>query len=190
MTTMKHPELHGKTIALRPIDDSHFEHLQSIILSNPGVYRYTTIGATPASFARWFALAQQQCAWAVIRLSDNQPVGSTRLYNHNADIGSGLVGYTWYAPDCRGTGINDEVKLLLLTYLFEDMKLNRVAFEVHGDNIASRRAVEKLGAILEGVLKQTRRGGDGKLADTCIYALFADNWGSTKQRLQQQTGII
>lgn len=186
---MKTPELTGQTIALRPIDDSHFQVLQDTVLQHPDIYRYTTIGNTPADFARWFALAQQQNAWVVVRLSDNQAVGSTRLYQLNESVRAVTMGYTWYAPDCRGTGINDEAKLLVLSYIFETLQLNRVTFEVHGNNVASRRAVEKLGAELEGVLKQHRRGSDGNLDDTCIYALFADNWQQTKTLLKEKTGI-
>lgn len=187
---MRQASFFTETLGLVPIDDSHYEALQTIVLAHPNVYRYTTIGDTMASFARWFALAQQQSAWTVIRLSDEKPIGSTRLYAFDPVVGAVKVGYTWYSPDCRGTGINDEAKLLLLTHVFETLNINRVVFEINANNQASRRAVEKLGAVLEGVLREARRGSDGVLADSCVYALFANQWQSTKKRLQEKTGML
>ncbi|PIE45529.1 MAG: hypothetical protein CSA45_02240 [Gammaproteobacteria bacterium] len=187
---MKYPELIGKTIKLTALNDSHYEALQTIVVNNHDVYRYTTIGRTTADFARWFVLAQQHSAWTVIKLSDNQPIGSTRLYHLDTAVACATVGYTWYRPDCRGSGVNDEAKLLLLTYLFETMNINRVSFEINANNTASRRAVEKLSATLEGVLRQNRRTTAGDLADTCVYALFAEQWQKTKKQLQQKTGIL
>lgn len=184
---MTQPTLSGQNIKLTPLTDAHYDELQAIVLANPDVYRYTTIGASRAAFARWFTLAQQQRAWTVVRLADSRAVGSTRLYRLDEAVGAVCVGYTWYAPDCRGTGINDEAKLLLLAHIFETLKLNRVQFEINADNIASRRAVEKLGATLEGTLRaHRRRTTTGELADTCIYGLLADEWGQTQQQLQQK----
>lgn len=183
---MNHPVLTGQHITLTPITDEHFDALQTIVLADPDVYRYTTIGVSAPAFARWFTKAQADSAWTVIRQSDQRPVGSTRLYNIDSHVASASVGYTWYAPDCRATGINDESKLLLLTHAFDTMALNRLVFEINADNLASRKAVEKLGAQLEGVLQQNRRTTAGQLANTCIYALLATDWGETKNCLQQK----
>lgn len=158
-------------------------------LANPDIYRYTTLGTSKADFACWFSYAQRHKAWAVVRLADNQAVGSTRLYRYNLPVGAVNVGYTWYAPECLGTGINSEVKLLLLMHVFEKLKFNRVQFDINADNTASRKAVEKLGAQLEGILRQHRLMANGELADSCIYALLAAQWHSTKKQLQEKTGI-
>ncbi|PID66641.1 MAG: hypothetical protein CR975_01915 [Gammaproteobacteria bacterium] len=123
--------LTGKKFSLVPIEDQHYEVLQNIFLNHSAVYRYTSLGNTPASFARWFVLAQQQRAWVVVEHTDNKPIGSTRLYNVDEKAGAVTIGYTWYHPDWRGSGINDEVKFLLLSYVFDELKFNRVTFEVN-----------------------------------------------------------
>ncbi len=70
--------------------------------------------------------------------------------------------------------------------MFDELKFNRVTFEVNRLNKASRRAVEKLGAELEGILKQYQRNPLGELADKCVYALFASDWAETKKLLQNK----
>lgn len=181
-----HPELIGDNIALVPLDDTHFDTLQRIALSNTEVYRYTTRVETAPAFARWFVKAQAENAWTVIHRRYNQPIGSTRIYNTSQEIAMTTIGYTWYAPEYRGKGINDEAKLLLLTYIFETLKFNRVTFEINAENVVSRKAVEKLGARLEGVFHQVRRNLDGSLADGAFYALLASDWDNTKKQLQQK----
>ncbi len=178
--------LTGKRFSLIPIEDKHYEILQNIFLNHSEIYRYTSLGNTPASFARWFVLAQQQRAWVVVENTDSLLIGSTRLYNIDKSAGVLNIGYTLYHPDWRGSGVNDEVKFLLLSYVFEELKFNRVTFEVNRLNKASRRAVEKLGAELEGILKQNQRNPLGELTDKCIYALFARDWEKTKQLLQDK----
>ncbi len=185
-----YPALLGKHYVLVPIEDSHYETLQEIVLAHPKIYQYTTLGCTPASFARWFVQAQQHSAWVVVRSSDKKVVGSTRLYEFDSAVGSVKIGYTWYHPDCRGTGINDEVKYLVLQYIFETLNINRVVFEINTQNKASRRAVEKLGADLEGVFREVRLGSDGALADGCVYALFSSSWQQLKQKLQNKIGVL
>lgn len=178
--------LTGKRFSLVPIEDKHYEILQNIFLTHADVYRYTSLGNTPASFARWFVTAQQHKAWVVIDNTDNAPIGSTRLYNIDKSAGVLNVGYTLYHPEWRGSGVNDEAKFLLLSYVFDELQFNRVTFEVNRLNKASRRAVEKLGAELEGILKQNQRNPYGELADKCIYALFASDWAKTKPLLQDK----
>ncbi len=176
----------GKRFSLVPIEDKHYEILQNIVLTHADVYRYTSLGNTSASFARWFVTAQQHKAWVVVDNADNAPIGSTRLYNVDSSAGVVYIGYTLYHPEWRGSGVNDEAKFLLLSYVFDELKFNRVTFEVNCLNKASRRAVEKLGAELEGILKQNQRNPYGELADKCVYALFASDWETTKLLLQDK----
>lgn len=182
--------LPGKTIKLVPMSDAHYPTLQATALKYPLVYQYTTIGATSVDFARWFVLAQQHLAWVVLLKANDQPIGSTRLYHKDNKTASAHMGYTWYHPDYRGTGINTEVKYLLLRYAFETLELKRVHFDIDADNIASRKAVEKLGAKLEGVLRQNRLRMNGKLANSCVYSLLIDEWLIIKPSLKQKAGMI
>lgn len=181
--------LTGKTIKLAPMSDVHYPTLQATVLKHPLVYQYTTLGVTPVDFARWFVLAQQHLAWVVLLKTNDQPIGSTRLYNKDNKTASVYMGYTWYHPDYRGTGVNAEVKYLLLKHVFETLDLKRVQFDIDADNIASRKAVEKLGAKLEGVLRQSRLRMNGKLANSCVYSLLIDEWLIIKSSLKQKAGI-
>lgn len=179
------PVLNGENICLQPLQDKHYPTLQARVLAMPEAYRHTTLGHCEADFARWFVLAQQHSTWVVLHRDNETILGSTRLYRYDYRVGSVNIGYTWFVPDARGTGVNTESKYLLLTHVFETLSLNRCGFDIDAENQASRRAVEKLGATLEGELLAHRRRSDGSLGNTCIYALLAENWHETKIQLQQ-----
>lgn len=188
MQDNRYPPLLGKKCRLQPLTNAHYDALAAIVLSNPENYQFTTLGQTADDFARWFAMAESDAAWVIYNTVENKIVGSTRFYQTDRRVGQTKIGYTWLSPDAIGTGINKEVKYLLLSYAFEQLRFVRVAFDIDSENMRSRRAVEKLGAVFEGELRLHRRRLDGSLGNTCCYSIISDEWlSSVKDRLARHS---
>jgi RimJ/RimL family protein N-acetyltransferase len=94
------------------------------------------------------------------------------------------IGSTWYAKRVQRTPLNTEAKLLLLTHAFETLDCIAVEFRTHYFNQPSRRAIERLGAKLDGVLRNHVVSPNGTLRDTCVYSIIASEWPTVKAHLQ------
>jgi RimJ/RimL family protein N-acetyltransferase len=93
------------------------------------------------------------------------------------------IGATWYRRRVQRTAINTECKRLLLAYAFETLGCIAVEFRTHFFNAGSRRAIERLGAKLDGVLRSHSRSRDGSLRDTCVYSIIASEWPTVRENL-------
>jgi N-acetyltransferase len=107
----------------------------------------------------------------------SQIVGTTRFFFYNLQHKRVQIGGTWLAQSARRTGVNRAVKQILLREAFEVMRVQRVEFAVHPDNLVSRRAVECVGARFEGVLRQ-HVCVEGEARDSAMYSVLADEWQS------------
>ncbi|MFN5047093.1 GNAT family N-acetyltransferase [Roseateles sp.] len=96
------------------------------------------------------------------------------------------IGSTWYAERVQRSALNTECKLMLLQHAFEQLGCIAVEFRTHRLNSASRRAIERLGAQLDGVLRSHLRMPDGTLRDTAVYSITAPEWPTVKTHLQWQ----
>lgn len=96
------------------------------------------------------------------------------------------IGSTWYAARVQRSALNTECKLMLLQHAFEQLNCIAVEFRTHRLNTASRRAIERLGAQLDGVLRSHLRMPDGTLRDTAVYSITAPEWPTVKTHLQWQ----
>jgi len=96
------------------------------------------------------------------------------------------IGSTWYAARVQKTPLNTEAKLLLLTHAFETLDCIAVEFRTHVFNQQSRRAIERLGAKLDGILRNHQRAKNGSLRDTCVYSILPSEWPAVKAHLQWQ----
>lgn len=96
------------------------------------------------------------------------------------------IGSTWTRASCQRSGLNTQSKLLLLTHAFDTLGCIAVEFRTHRLNQQSRRAIERLGAQLDGILRAHQRLPDGSLRDTCVYSITAAEWPTVKTHLQWQ----
>jgi len=96
------------------------------------------------------------------------------------------IGSTWMRRSVQRTLLNTQVKLVLLRHAFETLGCIGVEFRTHFLNQQSRRAIERLGAKLDGVLRQHQRAADGSLRDTCVYSVIASEWPGVKSHLNWQ----
>jgi RimJ/RimL family protein N-acetyltransferase len=96
------------------------------------------------------------------------------------------IGSTWYAARVQRTPLNTEAKLLLLTHAFATLDCIAVEFRTHFFNQQSRRAIERLGAKLDGILRSHQRAKGGSLRDTCVYSIIAPEWPAVRAHLEWQ----
>jgi N-acetyltransferase len=118
-------------------------------------------------------------------------VGMTTYMNIDAVHKRVEIGSTWIAASAQRSGLNTECKRLLLTHAFETLGCIAVEFRTHRLNNASRRAIERLGAQLDGILRAHQRMPNGSLRDTAVYSITAAEWPAIRahlEGLQQQAG--
>lgn len=121
--------------------------------------------------------------FAVIDTATRRAVGMTTYMhidslNHRLEIGS-----TWYRKSVQRSPLNTQCKLLLLSHAFETLACIAVEFRTHFFNWQSRQAIERLGAKLDGVLRQHQRSADGAFRDTCVYSILDVEWPSVRANL-------
>jgi RimJ/RimL family protein N-acetyltransferase len=122
-------------------------------------------------------------AFAIRLIENGSMIGMTRLYEISEKDKRVSIGHTWYTPSVWGKVYNKECKLLLLQYVFEEMKFNRVGFSVAHQNIRSQKAVEKIGAVKEGVIRKYGYRNDGSLRDRVMFSIIDDEWAAGKEKL-------
>jgi RimJ/RimL family protein N-acetyltransferase len=112
--------------------------------------------------------------------------GETTYMNIDAVHRRVEIGSTWYARRVQRTPLNTECKLMLLAHAFEALDCIAVEFRTHRLNTQSRRAIERLGAQLDGILRAHQRSPDGSLRDTAVYSITAAEWPTIRQHLRWQ----
>ena len=120
------------------------------------------------------------------RDANGRVVGMTTCMNVDATHQRVEIGSTWTAASAQRGPFNTECKLLLLGHAFEPLGCIAVEFRTHFFNQQSRRAIERLGARLDGVLRNHQRASNGTLRDTCVYSILESEWPTVKAHLQWQ----
>jgi len=185
-------KLRGKYVYLEPLSIHHRNIIHSLA-KNEIIWEFTKMlpadDSYDAAFDKYFNTALDEHAlggqktFVIKRAEDNTVIGMTRLYEINPKEKTALIGYTWYVPSVWGKVYNKECKLLLLQYIFEEMKFNRAELRVAHQNIRSQKAVEKIGAIKEGILRKHGYRNDGSIRHTVVYSIIDDEWPLAKQKI-------
>lgn len=102
--------------------------------------------------------------------------GSTRFGNIDKVNKVVHIGWTWMGENFRGSGLNLHIKYLMLRYAFEKLRYERVEFRIDERNVISRKAVEKLGATLEGTLRKDIITKNGRRRNSCCYSILREEW--------------
>lgn len=194
------PALRGPLASLVPLSDGHAEELAAAA-GQKGMQSlwYTRIpAAEPASVAEEIALRHRQHAegsmvpWAVLD-TQGRAVGMTTFMHIEPEHRRLEIGSTWLAPSVQGTGVNPQIKLLMLARAFEDLDCIAVEFRTHWHNRQSRAAIAALGAKQDGVLRSHQLMDDGSLRDTVVFSITAAEWPTVRrgllERLRAQHGI-
>ena len=122
--------------------------------------------------------------FTVVVRGSERIVGQTTYMNADAKHRRLEIGSTWYAHSAQRTAVNTACKLLLLEHAFEHLDCMAVEFRTSSLNLQSRRAIERLGATLDGVLRHHMRHKDGTIRDTVVYSIIAAEWPSIRARLR------
>ncbi len=188
--------LENDTLILRPLQAGDWK-LLTAYNKVPDMWTYFPIDmSADTAFANWMEQkveAAKSGSWypfLVILKKTNAPIGLSCYLNVD-EVNLGLeIGGTWYGAPYHGTEVNPNAKLLLLTYAFETLRYERVEFKTDVLNARSRRAIEKLGAKQDGVLRSNRIVQQNRRRDTVYYSILKDEWPSVKanliQRINQQ----
>src|SRR5690625_2473647 len=137
----------------------------------------------------WIAAALDACrrgeqqAFVVRERASGDIVGSTRYCHVDAANRRLEIGHTWYAQRVQRSAVNSECKRLLLAHAFETLDCIAVAFCTHWHNQRSRAAIVRLGAKLDGVLRNHRIMPDGSLRDTVVFSIIASEWPAVRRSL-------
>ena len=174
--------LHDEYVVLEPLSLDHVPALEAAAADGE-LWNLTVTSVPPPGQARGYvekALQGQadglMLPFAVREAGSGEIVGSTRYYEIDTELPRLAIGYTWYAKRWQKTHLNTACKRLLLEHAFEALDCVAVAFHTDERNEDSQRAIERLGAQREGVLRAHKRRTDGSLRDTVCFSIVADEW--------------
>ena len=183
-------QLNGKIVRLELLSMSHLEGLQHAVQDGSLWELWFTIVPKAEDMrqeiVRRLMLYQEKnmLPFTVICQKTNKVLGMTTYMNINHLQNRLEIGSTWYAKSVQGTAVNTECKLLLLQYAFEHLNCVAVEFRTHHLNSASRRAIEAVGAKLDGILRNHRAMTNGTLRDTCVYSIINSEWPAIRAHLE------
>jgi len=123
-------------------------------------------------------------AFAVLDANTGDVIGSSSYHDIVPAVDRLEIGYTWYAKSRQRTHVNASAKLLLMTHAFETLGAKLVGWRTDNFNFASQRAIERLGARKDGVLRHHAVRRDGTIRDTVMYSMTAGEWPEAKAELQ------
>lgn len=132
--------------------------------------------------------AGREVAFAIVERASGRAVGSTRFLDLQRPHRALEIGWTWIGPAWRRTPLNTECKALLLRHAFEDLGVHRVTLKTDARNVRSQRAIERLGAVREGVLRRHRVCWDGAVRDTVYYGITDEEWKGVRHRFREVYG--
>lgn len=181
--------LNGKLVALIPLETNHFEELE-LLARDTRIWEF--IPADMSSSEKCLKAFQTaldnkekgtEFPFVIYSKTENKLIGSTRLMEIVPLHRRLEIGWTWLHPEYWATAVNLECKLLLLTFCFEDLKTIRVQLKTDEKNLRSRKAIEKIGAQYEGILRQDRIKDNGTVRSTAYFSIIDSEWKTAKKDL-------
>jgi N-acetyltransferase len=193
--------LAGRVVRLEPLGHQHVPELVAATGGGAELYRWSAVPQDEGQVRQYVeaAVAARDIGtaapFAVIRMDDDTVIGSTRFFDFgywawpdgHARSGPDTceIGFTWLSPKAIRTGANTEMKRLMLTHAFEAWRASSVCLHTDARNERSRRAMERIGARFEGILRAHRLGTDGKSRDSARFSVTAADWPAVRQRLEE-----
>ena len=187
-------ELQGQHVTLVPLSMTHHDQLTEAVKDGELWRHWYTLIPSPEKMGeeitRRLKLHEQGSMLPFTVMAHGQAVGMTTYMNIDAPNQRLEIGSTWYRANVQRTGLNTECKRLLLAHAFEQLNCIAVEFRTHFFNQQSRRAIERLGAKLDGILRNhainNHPDAAGALRDTCVYSILNTEWPSVKAHLDYQ----
>lgn len=182
--------LEDEIVRLEPLSTDHAEELFHAG-QEPDIWQYMPIPGfrTVEDTLAWIdeSLAEQSkglhLPFAIVHKGEGRAVGSTRYLDIQRPHRSLEIGWTWIAPQFQRTAVNTECKFLLLRHAFEDLDTSRVTIKTDRRNERSQKAIERIGAKREGILRNHYIMWDGYVRDSVFYSVIDSEWPSVKAHL-------
>ena len=183
--------LENDRVILRPLAVADFENLLPFSLLEPEIWTYSLVHAIgEKGLNNYLQLAidarksGKEYPFIVFDKRTNQYAGSTRLYDIQPANQCLQIGFTWYGKQFQGTGLNKHCKLLLLTFAFDQLDMQRVEFRADSNNEKSIFAMKSIGCTIEGILRSNGIRPDGTRRDSIILSILKNEWeGGLKDAL-------
>jgi RimJ/RimL family protein N-acetyltransferase len=195
------PVLRGSSVRLEPLAMRHVSALARAAEEDRSSYEFTMVPR--AAEVEQYVAAQLArdglTPFAQVRIRDEMAVGCTAFWNPRTwpernDLRAIEIGWTWLGASAQGTGINVEAKFLLFAYAFERLGVARVDLKTDARNERSRRAIERLGARFEGVLRNWSPswapGEAGMLRDSAMFSVVDAEWPTVKPTLRSRLTTV
>ncbi len=185
--------LTGTYVRLEPLSEAHVPGLAEIGAGQP-FWDFMVYGKieTAADMLGWVRDLQSRAEkgtdlpFAVIHLASGRVAGATRYLNIMPKDRGLEIGGTWYGLEFQRTMVNTECKYLLLKHAFETLGCIRVQLKTDLRNERSQKAIERLGAVKEGILRNHMILPDGRIRDSVFYSIIDSEWSEIKKRLEEK----
>lgn len=181
-------------VDLEPLTSVHVGEIATASGDGDSGQLWFTSAPGPDTAAQWVArmgelrAADDGVTYVVRRRSDGAVVGSSSYLNVDGANRRLEIGHTWYAGSVRRTAVNTETKLVMLTHAFDELGCLAVEFRTHFFNTVSRRAIERLGAKQDGILRSHQILPDGSRRDTVVYSIIDVEWPAVRTNLVFRLG--
>ncbi len=183
--------LTGRTIRLEPLERRHAADMAQAADADIFMYHGLRPEISQAGFESYIDTLLSRAAivpFAQVLIESGRAIGGTTYMDiQNANRGV-EIGTTWIGRAHHGTMVNPEAKYLLLRHAFEDQGAIRVQLKTDSRNLQSQRAIEKLGAVKEGLLRNHMIMPDGYFRHTVMYSITNEEWPQAKARLEARLG--
>ena len=177
-------------VILEPLAPEHAPALEAAAADGALWQLWFTSAPAPGQAAAYVDKALQgqrdgtMLPFAVRERASGEIVGTTRYYEIDPELPRVAIGYTWYAKRWQKSHLNTACKRLLLQHAFEQLGCVAVVLHTDARNLDSQRAIERLGAHRDGVLRADKRRPDGSLRDTVCYSILASEWPDVQRWLE------
>lgn len=180
--------LTGKFVRLEPMTEAHIPALAEIGVGQD-FWHFMLYGdiKTEADMRNWvldILSRKGDLPFVVIHLASGRVAGATRYLNVSPNDRGLEIGGTWYGLEFQRTAVNTECKYLLLKHAFETLGCIRVQLKTDSRNVRSQKAIERLGAVKEGVLRNHMILPDGTIRHSVFYSILDSEWPGVKSRLE------
>jgi len=195
MNWVKPVTLIGRHARLEPMTEAHIPGLAEIGVGQT-FWDYMLYGDmdTEVDMANWVRDILSRAArgtdlpFVAIHLESGRVAGATRYLNIMPNDRGLEVGGTWYGLDFQRTAVNTECKYMLLTHAFETLGCIRVQIKTDSLNVQSQKAIERIGAVKEGVLRNHMILPNGRIRHSVFYSILDSEWPDVKKRLEGMLG--
>lgn len=182
--------LENEMVELRPLRADDFDHLLPISVNEPEIWIYSLVKASgEENLKKYIQMAldaraeKKEYPFIVFDKRTQKYVGSSRFYDIQISQATMQLGYTWYSKEAQGTGLNANCKLLMLSFAFDELKMERIEFRADHNNARSIAAMKGIGCKEEGVLRKNVIKMDGGRRDSIILSILKEEWDAGVKEL-------